>query len=58
MARIDDYKESFRLATLELKKRDPAALAKAGGFEFSPENGLRRSFSWMADILVEIHPET
>ena len=31
MARIDDYKESLRLAALELKKRDPAVLAKAAG---------------------------
>lgn len=56
MARIDDYKESFRLATLELKKRDPSALAKAGGFEFSPENGLRVPFL-NGSYIVEIHPE-
>lgn len=33
MARIDDYKESFRLASLELKKRDPAILAKVAGVD-------------------------
>lgn len=33
MPRIDDYKESFRLASLELKKRDPMALGKAAGVE-------------------------
>ncbi len=35
MARIDDYKESFRLASIELNKRDPAAMAKAAGVEVS-----------------------
>lgn len=33
MARIDDYKESFRLASLELGKRDPVGVAKAAGVE-------------------------
>ena len=57
MARIDDYKESFRLARLELKKRDAATLAKAAGAEFSPEEGLIVPFLGTR-YLVEIHPET
>ncbi|MFZ2447057.1 MAG: DUF3786 domain-containing protein [Syntrophobacteraceae bacterium] len=40
MPRIDDYKESFRLASLELKKRDPNALAKAAGVEISVRDGI------------------
>ncbi|MGO8944991.1 MAG: DUF3786 domain-containing protein [Syntrophobacteraceae bacterium] len=57
MARIDDYKESFRLASVELKKRDPASLAKAAGAEFSPEKGLIVSFLG-TEYRVEIHPQT
>ncbi|MDR3567812.1 MAG: DUF3786 domain-containing protein [Syntrophobacteraceae bacterium] len=57
MARIDDYKESFRLAALELQKRDPAALAKSSGAEFSPPAGLVVSFLG-AGYRVEINPET
>ena len=57
MARIDDYKESFRLASVELKKRDAATLAKAAGAEFSPEQGLVVPFLGNRYI-VEIHPET
>ena len=57
MARIDDYKESFRLAALELQKRDPAALAESSGAEFSPEKGLVVAFLG-AGYRVEIHPET
>ena len=57
MARIDDYKESFRLASVELKKRDAAALAKAAGAEFSPEAGLIVPFLG-ARYRVVIHPET
>ncbi len=44
MARIDDYKESFRLAALELEKRDLSALARSCGAEFSPETGLVVTF--------------
>ena len=56
MARIDDYKESFRLASIELKKRDAAALARAAGCEFSPEEGLIVPF--LNDgYRVKIHPE-
>lgn len=33
MARIDDYRESFRLASLELKKRNPSTLAEAAGVD-------------------------
>ena len=33
LARIDDYKESFRLAALELQKKDPAILAKTAGVD-------------------------
>ena len=57
MARIDDYKESFRLASIELKKRDAATLAKAAGAEFSNEEGLVVPFLG-ARYRVEIHPET
>ncbi|MEM5788052.1 MAG: DUF3786 domain-containing protein [Syntrophobacteraceae bacterium] len=39
MARIDDYKEAFRLAALELKKRDPAVLAKAAGIDIMEYDG-------------------
>ncbi len=57
MARVDDYKESFRLASVELKKRDAATLAKAAGAEFSPAEGLVVPFLG-AKYRVEIHPET
>ncbi|MCL5405897.1 MAG: DUF3786 domain-containing protein [Deltaproteobacteria bacterium] len=57
MPRIDDYKESFRLAALELKKRDPAALAQSSGAEYSAEKGLVVAFLG-AGYRVEIHPET
>ena len=57
MARIDDYKESFRLASVELKKRDPATLARAAGAVFSPEEGLTVSFLG-TNYRVEIHPQT
>ena len=57
MARIDDYKESFRLASVELKKRDAATLAKAAGAVFSPGGGLIVSFLG-AKYRVEIHPQT
>ena len=56
MARIDDYKESFRLAALELQKHDPAALAEASGAEYSPEKGLIVVFLG-AGYRVEFHPE-
>lgn len=57
MARIDDYKESFRLASVELKKRDAAALAKAAGAEFSLEQALVVPFLG-TKYRVEIRPET
>lgn len=57
MARIDDYKESFRLASMELKKKDVAALAKAGGLEFRFEEGLLVPFLG-TEYVVEIHAET
>ncbi len=57
MARIDDYKESFRLASMELKKRDAATLAKAAGAEFSPDGGLIVPFLGNRYI-VQVHPET
>ncbi|MGA2402395.1 MAG: DUF3786 domain-containing protein [Syntrophobacteraceae bacterium] len=57
MARIDDYKESFRLASVELKKKDAATLAKAAGAEFSAEKGLVIPFLG-TKYIVEIHPET
>lgn len=56
MARIDDYKESFRLAAVELKKRDAAALARAGGSEFSLEKGLIVPFLGES-YAVELRPE-
>ena len=57
MARIDDYKESFRLAALELQKHDRAVLARSSGAEFSPDMGLIVSFLG-AGYRVEISPET
>ncbi len=57
MARIDDYKESFRLASVEMKKRDVASLAKAAGAVFSPEQGLIVPFLG-TEYRVEIHPQT
>jgi len=57
VARVDDYKESFRLASLELKKRDAATLAKTAGAEFSPGDGLIVPFL-SNRYRVEIHPET
>jgi len=57
VARIDDYKESFRLASVEMKKRDAATLAKAAGAVFSPEQGLIVSFLG-SEYRVEIHPQT
>ncbi len=57
MARIDDYKESFRLASVELKKRDAAALAKAAGVEFAGDKGLIVPYLG-SKYIVEIRPET
>jgi hypothetical protein len=57
VARIDDYKESFRLAALELQKHDPAVLAESSGAEFSPEGGLVVSFLG-AGYSVAFNPET
>lgn len=57
MARIDDYKESFRLASVELAKRDAAALAEAAGAEFSPQQGLVVPFLG-TKYVVGFHPET
>jgi len=57
LARIDDYKESFRLASVEIKKRDAASLAKAAGAMFSPEEGLIVPFLG-TEYRVEIHPQT
>jgi len=57
LARIDDYKESFRLASVEIKKRDAASLAKAAGALFSPEEGLIVPFLGN-EYRVEIHPQT
>ncbi len=57
MARIDDYKESFRLASIELKERDVATLAKAAGAEFSQGEGLIVPFLG-ARYIVQILPET
>lgn len=56
MARIDDYKEAFRLAGLELQKRDPAALARVAGAQFCGEKGLIVPFLG-AGYRVAIHPE-
>jgi hypothetical protein len=60
LARIDDYRESFRLASVELKKKDPAALAKAAGVEAFVNNGhaeLKVAFLGM-NYVVEIGPKT
>jgi len=40
LARVDDYKESFRLASLELAKKDPVATAKAAGVEVLVRNSV------------------
>ena len=55
MARIDDYKESFRLASMELEKRDAAAMAEAAGAVFSPQEGLIVSFLG-TKYRIEIYP--
>ncbi|MCE5336395.1 MAG: DUF3786 domain-containing protein [Desulfobacteraceae bacterium] len=39
MARIDDYKESFRLAALDLKERNLEVLAKTAGAHIVPNGG-------------------
>ncbi|MEN6441977.1 MAG: DUF3786 domain-containing protein [Syntrophobacter sp.] len=39
MARIDDYKESFRLAALELRKKDIKAMADAAGVALATHTG-------------------
>ncbi|MHC1726602.1 MAG: DUF3786 domain-containing protein [Syntrophobacteraceae bacterium] len=60
MARIDDYKESFRLACIELKKQDPAVLARTAGVELSFKGGydlLVVPFLG-ANYVVKLHPET
>ncbi len=60
MARIDDYKESFRLASIELRKRDPAAMAETAGVEVSgsdSSSSLRVPFLG-GGYVVEIGPET
>lgn len=47
MARIDDYKESFRLAAASLKEADRSRLAAAAGAQWSAESGreeVRLSF--------------
>ena len=42
MARIDDYRESFRLASIELRKAGPQQMAELSGAGlFSGENGVR-----------------
>jgi len=57
VARIDDYKESFRLASIELKNREAASLAEAAGVEFRAGEGLIVPFLG-SDYKVEIQPET
>ncbi|MGA2027795.1 MAG: DUF3786 domain-containing protein, partial [Syntrophobacteraceae bacterium] len=44
-------------ASVELKKRDPATLAKAAGAVFSPEEGLIVTFLG-TKYRVDIHPQT
>lgn len=39
MARIDDYRESFRLAAIDLKGRSPETLAKCAGVRLAPNGG-------------------
>lgn len=60
MARVDDYKESFRLAGVELGKKDPAALAKAAGVELSFKSGHAELIVPFlgTNYLVRLHPET
>jgi hypothetical protein len=60
LARIDDYRESFRLASLELKKKDPAVMAKAAGVQASINNGhAELSVPFLgAKYVVEIGPNT
>lgn len=57
MARIDDYKESLRLAALELKERDLSALAQSSGAEIASENSLIMPFLGTA-YRVQVQPET
>ena len=56
VARIDDYKASFRLASIELEKRDAATLAKVAGAEFFPGEGLIVPFLG-TNYIVRIHPQ-
>jgi hypothetical protein len=60
LARIDDYRESFRLASLELKKKDPAVLAKAAGVDAYINNGRAElSVPFLGTkYVVEISPNT
>ncbi len=69
MARIDDYKESFRLAALELRGKDVAVMAEAAGVELvRHEEGAelrvvylgvpyRASVTPGADISIQDSPE-
>jgi hypothetical protein len=56
VARIDDYRESFRLACVELGKRDPAMLAETSGAEWTAEQRLIVPFLG-ARYRLEINPE-
>jgi hypothetical protein len=56
VARIDDYKESLRLAALELKERDLPALAQFSGAEIASENSLLMPFLGTS-YRVQIQPE-
>lgn len=57
MARIDDYRESFRLASTELRKADPAALADAAGASLGA-NGKELRVSFLGtNYLVPIGEE-
>ena len=62
MARIDDYKESFRLASIELRKKDPAVLASAAGVKCLSDGEGKHSSVVVpflgSNYTVEILPKT
>ena len=60
MARIDDFKESFRLASLELNRKDPVMLARTAGVELSSRaDGRELIVNYLGgNYLVEISSKT
>lgn len=56
MARIDDYRESFRLASTDLKTKDAAKLAKATGGVVSSDDRLIIKY-FERNYVVQLRPE-